>query len=98
MPSIETLVTFFGVAVVLALTPGPEGEPQTNGPRWAWRTDAAPEQEASRGNILIGHSDGGQRLPQLSYPLDLRGPYAVFVRTAPSLGGIALRRGRGHAP
>ncbi|HNZ19327.1 MAG TPA: hypothetical protein PKK44_13440 [Candidatus Hydrogenedentes bacterium] len=74
-----------------ALTPGPEGEPQTNGPRWAWRTDAAPEQEASRGNILIGHSDGGQRLPQLSYPLDLRGPYAVFVRTAPSLGGIALR-------
>ena len=24
MPSIETLVTFFGVAVVLALTPGPD--------------------------------------------------------------------------
>lgn len=33
----------------------------------------------------------GIELPQLTYPLDCRGWYAVFVRTIPGKGGIELR-------
>ena len=70
---------------------GGAGQPQETGPQWSWQTDMTPERDASRGNALFGESNGPQRLPLLSYPLDLRGPCAVFVRTIPSLGGIALR-------
>lgn len=39
--------------------------------------------------ILTGKA--GVVLPQLTYPLDLKGPHAVFVRTVPGRGGIGVR-------
>ncbi len=80
-----------GVFQHYALKPEAGDESQESRPQWEWRSGAAPEQGLSQGNVLFGERQGDGRLPLLSYPLDLRGPYAVFVRTATSLGGIALR-------
>jgi hypothetical protein len=74
-----------------AVKEGDAAPADETGPQWSWRTDAEPGADISHGNALLGHSEGQERLPRLSYPLDLRGPYAVFVRTTPKGGGIALR-------
>ncbi|MDQ1257377.1 MAG: hypothetical protein QG656_1981, partial [Candidatus Hydrogenedentes bacterium] len=58
---------------------------------WKWRTDLEPAYGASLGNALFGASAPDVELPQLAYPLDLRGDYALFVCTVPSKGGIRLR-------
>ena len=55
----------------------PEHEPGSA--RWTWRTGLAPEEHATFGNMLSGDAGTDTPLPQLSYPLDLRGHYAVFV-------------------
>ena len=68
-----------------------DSENDESGPQWTWRTDVEPAAGVSHGNALFGHSEGEERLPRLSYPLDLRGPHAVFVRTTPKGGGIGVR-------
>jgi len=59
---------------------------------WQWRTglDAA---AAAAGGDLLSCAAAGQGMPpaQLTYPLDLRGWYAVHVVTAPAEGGARLR-------
>ncbi|MEA3364789.1 MAG: hypothetical protein U9Q79_04030 [Candidatus Hydrogenedentes bacterium] len=73
-----------------AVTEGEAAPSAESGPQWSWRVEVEPDAGVSHNNALFGHSEGQERLPQLSYPLDLRGPYAVFIRTTPQ-GGIALR-------
>jgi len=66
-----------------------EGEPA--GRQWSWRTDLDAGEGATLGNELYGNSPADSPLPQLSYPLDLKRTYAIFVCTAPDKGGILLR-------
>lgn len=47
--------------------------------KWKWRTGWPAEQGMSQGNSLYGHAGDTVPLPQLSYPLDLKGWYAVYV-------------------
>ena len=65
-------------------------EPQPEGRRWSWRTglDAA---RLTLGNALYGQSPPDVPLPPLTYPLNLHGPYAIFVRSDPGAGAIRLR-------
>jgi len=65
--------------------PAPEGR------LWSWRTELDPSAGASLDNALYGDAGPAAPLPQLTYPLDLRGPYAVFVCTTPGEGSIRLR-------
>ena len=58
--------------------------------KWACQTDLDPG-EATLGNALYGYADSATGLPQLSYPLDLKGSYAVFVCTTPGKGSIRMR-------
>lgn len=68
----------------LADNPKPEDR------KWRFRTDLKPE-EYSRGNALFGSSPADVPLPQLTYPLDLKGPYAIFVRTLAHGSAIQMR-------
>ncbi len=54
--------------------------------KWQWRTG---QEGVSFGNALYGKA--GTALPQLTYPLDLKGRYAVFVCSSPGAGQIGLR-------
>ncbi|MCC6443172.1 MAG: hypothetical protein IT210_06920 [Armatimonadetes bacterium] len=45
---------------------------------WTWRTGLTDRKEGTFGNALFG-SPHDRPLPKLTYPLDLRGVYAVFV-------------------
>jgi len=54
--------------------------------KWSWREGL---DGLTLGNALYGNA--GTPLPQLAYPLDLRGSYAVFVCTKPGDGSIGLR-------
>ncbi|MFH1737570.1 MAG: hypothetical protein ABIH23_01090 [bacterium] len=65
----------------------PEEEPG----KWTWRANLDAEAGVTFGNALYGNSGPERGLPPLSYPLSLKGPYAVFVCSAPSDGGIKLR-------
>ncbi len=67
----------------LADAPKPEDR------RWQLRTDMDPA-EASRGSALFGRSPADLPLPPLTYPLDLRGWYAIYVCTPPHQG-VELR-------
>lgn len=58
--------------------------------RWTWRTNLPASAHVTYGNGLWGQSDPTQALPQLTYPLDLRGAWAIFVCTTPG-SGIRLR-------
>lgn len=62
----------------------------SEGRKWAWKTGLDSSSQASLGNALYGTA-GSPPLPQLTYPLDLRGSYAIFVCTAPDQGSIGLR-------
>ncbi|MCA9133956.1 MAG: hypothetical protein KDA45_12405, partial [Planctomycetales bacterium] len=56
--------------------------------KWQWRTAGESSGGMSLGNSLTGYAGPDLAMPQLSYPLDLRGWYAVYV-LAP--GAIDLR-------
>lgn len=66
-------------------------EPEPKGRLWSWRTDAPAEEGLSGGHGLSGKPHPEGPLPQLSYGLDLKGPYAVYVVTPLGKGGIGLR-------
>ena len=80
-----------GVFQHYAVSADAAADSSDQGPQWSWRTGLDVSANASFGSALFGHSEGKRRLPQLSYHLGLRGPHAVFVRTVPAGGGIALR-------
>ncbi len=46
---------------------------------WTWHSSAPPTETVTFGNVLRGDAGLNRPLPQLSYPLDLKGDYAVFV-------------------
>ncbi len=69
---------------VLVATAAPAGR------RWTWRTGLDAAAGASLGNALYGESPPDHPLQPLSYPLDLRGHYALFVCTS-ERAGIRLR-------
>ena len=57
--------------------------------KWRFRTDLDPA-EAAGGSALFGRSPAELPLPTLTYPLSLRGWYAIFVCT-PAHWGVELR-------
>lgn len=64
------------------------GEPDAG--QWRFREGLAAAAGVSHGSALYGRP-GAAGLPQLTYPLDLRGPHALFVRLAPGAGTVRLR-------
>ncbi len=60
--------------------------PASEDRKWAFRTGQDASAGATRGDDLYGRSPADLPLPQLTYPLDLRGTYAIFVCTAPHYG------------
>lgn len=62
------------------------GVPDTH--RWQARSG---QENVSLNNDLYGPAEPQLPLPPLSYPLDLRGWYAVFICTDPAQGAIRLR-------
>ena len=54
--------------------------------QWSYRTGLDPQTHASLGTDLYGTSPPDLPLRQLTYPLDLRGSYAIFVCTAAHYG------------
>ena len=64
---------------------------EPKGRKWWWRTGKAKPGQGTFGNALYGKSHPELPLPQLSYPLDLRGWYAIFVCTASDGGSVRLR-------
>ncbi|MCH9656863.1 MAG: hypothetical protein K0U86_10335 [Planctomycetes bacterium] len=56
--------------------------------KWTWREGWDAKQGMSLGNSLYGNAGKKLAMPQLSYPLDLKGWYAVYIH-AP--GSIRLR-------
>lgn len=54
-------------------------DPKPEDRKWRFRTDLDPK-VYSRGDALFGASPPDTPLPQLTYPLDLKGTYAIFVR------------------
>lgn len=79
---LEDWTQVFQRDIVAAQSPPPEQG-------WSWRNGL--EAPATFGNALFGASPADAALPQLSYPLDLRGCYAIFVCTVPGVGAIRLR-------
>ncbi|MBI4559187.1 MAG: hypothetical protein HY706_16505 [Candidatus Hydrogenedentes bacterium] len=59
--------------------------------KWSWHSGLDGTARVSFGNELWGGPDPVVPLPQLTYFLDLRGWYALFVCTSPTKGGIGLR-------
>ena len=84
-----------------------DADAEADGAHWSWRTDLPPEKGVSLGNALYGDAGPDTPLPPLSYPLDLKGWYAIFVHVPGSirlrLTGderddlLSSRRGRGGA-
>ena len=70
--------------------PGEEGDSLEEG-KWHWRSGLEAEEGVTFGNALYGKTDPDEPLPPLSYPLSLKGPYAIFVCSAPSAGSVKLR-------
>jgi hypothetical protein len=62
-------------------------KPQGQDVRWHWRTGLDASSGATFGNELYGFVGHDKALPQLSYPLDLKGTYAIFVMA----GSVKLR-------
>ncbi len=66
------------------------GKVEANERKWAWRTDIE-NSVATFGNALVGEKwRDDLPLPQLTYPLNLHGWYAIFVCT-PKGYGIRMR-------
>lgn len=70
-----------------ALTP----DSQDTRAKWIYQTGLNPQPGASMGSALLGDSGSGSPLPQLSYPLNLHGNYALFAVTDSSQGSILMR-------
>ncbi len=66
-------------------------EPKPGERKWAYRTGVDAKVGVSRGNALYGRTEDNIPLRQLTYPLELKGHYAVFVRTVAGWGSIRLR-------
>jgi len=62
-------------------------EPSDENATWHYRTGLDASSGATHGNDLRGFAGRDTPLPQLSYPLDLHGTYAIFVKA----GSIKLR-------
>jgi hypothetical protein len=62
-------------------------KPQEQRAQWHWRTDLNASSGATFGNDLHGFTGRDKALPQLSYPLNLKGTYAIFVKA----GSVKLR-------
>ncbi len=62
-------------------------QPEEQNAQWHWRTGLDASSGASLGNDLHGFAGHAKALPQLSYPLDLRGNYALFIKA----GSVKLR-------
>jgi hypothetical protein len=61
---------------------------------WTFRKDAGANGHVSFGNALYGQSPPDRPLAQLTYPLDLKGWYAIYVASdaeTPEVGSIRLR-------
>ncbi|MFV2070073.1 MAG: hypothetical protein ACC645_24165, partial [Pirellulales bacterium] len=56
--------------------------------KWQWRTGWDKSRSMSLGNSLYGNAGKDLAMPQLSYPLDLKGWYAIYVHIP---GAIRLR-------
>jgi hypothetical protein len=61
---------------------------EPDGAQWVWKTDQTSDDGVSHGNALYGDAGTDIPLPQLSYPLDLKGWYAIMVNVS---GAIRLR-------
>lgn len=73
------------------LQPDKIGRPALPGERkWSFETDLAADLGVTLGNSLRGFYTADIQLPSLTWPLDLRGWYAIYVRTRPHYG-IRLR-------
>ncbi|MBI5094861.1 MAG: hypothetical protein HZB26_20780 [Candidatus Hydrogenedentes bacterium] len=66
-------------------------DPDPQGRKWSWRSGLDAASGMSCGNALEGKANADNPLPQLSFPLDLHGVYAVYVCTDPRLGGAGMR-------
>ena len=65
---------------------------QANGARsWEYRSSADPDEKPTFGKALYGEYSKDVSLPQLSFPLGLKGWYALFVKGTPRIGAINLR-------
>lgn len=62
-------------------------KPEEQKAQWHWCTNLDESSGASYGNDLHGFAGRDRALPQLSYPLDLKGNYAIFVKA----GSVKLR-------
>lgn len=58
--------------------------------KWTYRTELPAEQGLANGDELYAKATGQLPLPDLTYPLDLKGYYAIFVTTR-DRHGIRLR-------
>ena len=65
-------------------------DPAKDAPVWWYRTGQYGEKAPAGGTSLEARSKNVE-LPQLTYPLDLHGPYAIFVSLPAKLGCIGLR-------
>jgi len=61
-----------------------------NEQQWLWRT-GHDDTKVTFGNSLVGNAGPDRALPPLSYPLDVKGCYAIFVCSMPSTAAIRLR-------
>lgn len=59
--------------------------------QWMFKTDFAAEDGVTHNNALIGYLGPERPLPALTYPLDLKGHYAIYLCTNPKRGAIRLR-------
>ncbi|GMW01348.1 MAG: hypothetical protein AMXMBFR84_24850 [Candidatus Hydrogenedentota bacterium] len=60
-------------------------------PHWTWDTTLPIESGASLGNALTGNAGPDTAIRQLTYPLDLKGWYAIYVSTVPEKGSVRIR-------
>ena len=51
--------------------------------KWSFRTDVEVADGVTHNNALIGNLGAEQELPPLTYPLDLKGHYAIFLLIFP---------------
>jgi hypothetical protein len=55
-------------------------KPDKDNAQWHWRTNLEPSTGVTYGNELYGFAGHNKALSQLSYPLTLKGRYAIFVK------------------
>ena len=58
---------------------------------WSFRSGLPAASGASLGTALYGNPDPQQGLRALTYPLNLKGPHAIFLRFLPDAGVVRIR-------